>query len=264
LQSLISNLVSLFAVAGLVGICAGILWIVLVKKVFTEHESSMITVAYLLLVFVVTEYLNGNGAIAGLFLGLMLKNARRLTGIFSDITRKNPEPVKAVAVKKASANAVGARKAKNGKKDAATGEQPATPVTTPKEEFFYHQVSFILKTFFFVYIGSLINIYDTRAIVISVLIAVALMVIRVFSSFLLFSFRPFEKQWITSFFARGLAAAAIAQILLLEGIDDAATIANISYGVICFTIILSSLRVFTVKRHALKLQEEAAGASGEK
>ena len=60
---------------GLVGVIGGIIWIVLIIKVFKEH-SYMMVIAYVVLLYVITEFLQGNGAIACLFFGLILKNSK--------------------------------------------------------------------------------------------------------------------------------------------------------------------------------------------
>ncbi|MBI2651550.1 cation:proton antiporter [Candidatus Woesearchaeota archaeon] len=76
-----SKLAALFAVAGFFGVIAGIVWIVVINKILKKNKSYMLTIAYLLLLYTVTEYLNGNGAIATLFFGLVLKNSKKLTSL---------------------------------------------------------------------------------------------------------------------------------------------------------------------------------------
>jgi len=67
IQQTFIHLTSLFAVAGLIGVLGGIIWTILVLRVFKEHNYIMV-VAFLLLLYVTTEFLNGNGAIATLSL----------------------------------------------------------------------------------------------------------------------------------------------------------------------------------------------------
>ena len=94
LQKIFTQLASLFAVAGLFGIVGGIIWIILIIKVFKQHNY-MMTIAYLLLLYVLTEFLQGNGAIAAMFFGLMLKNSKPLTSILRGIvTHKAKEKKK--------------------------------------------------------------------------------------------------------------------------------------------------------------------------
>ncbi len=225
-QQVISNIVVLFAVAAAVGILAGALWIFLVANVFKEHKSYMVTVAFLILVYVATQFLGGNGAIATLFFGLMLKNSRELTALVHlAMHRGNKRTVELVE---------------------------GIAATSKEEEFFYAQISFLLKTFFFVYIGIILSLSDWRTLVIGGIIAVVLTVSRNASYVVTKSYTPAERQLISSMFARGLAAAAIAQVAILTNVPYAVQISDITYSVIVFTIIFSSVRVFFAKRALAK------------
>lgn len=223
-QKVLTQLVSLFAVAGLVGVIAGIIWILLVLKVFKEHNY-MITVAYVILIYVVTQFLGGNGAIATLFFGLILKNSKQLSSITKGLLTRD--------VKK--------------KKKAMKGDLGKS-VITQSELYFYHQLSFFLKTFFFVYIGILIDLSDMKALVIGIILSFLLMGTRTASLALSKSFEPQGRALINTMFARGLAAAAIAQLAVQAGLPEADFIMKVAYITITGTIVLSSIRVFLLKR----------------
>lgn len=207
LQSTLTQLVSFFAIAGLIGIIGGVLWIIIVLRVLKEHNY-MMTVAFLLFVYFITEFLGGNGAIASLFFGLTLTNYQSAINLFR---RKN--------IKKVT-------------------------ITTPSEHFFYDQISFFLKTFFFVYIGLLLDLSNWKALVIGGIISIVIFFGRMLSRFLNRSMSPDNKFLIKSIFARGLAAAAIVQLALIYNFPQAEFIAKITYIVIVGTIILSSASVF--------------------
>ncbi len=231
LQETLTHLASLFAIAGLVGLIGGVIWIFLILKVFKEHNY-IISIAYLLLIYVITEFLSGNGAIAALFFGLILKNSRQLSSIMKGILTK---------------------KAKE-KKKAIKGELGIS-VTTPSEQFFYHQISFFLKTFFFVYIGLLLDLSDTKALLVGIGISVLLLFSRNASSLLTKKMDANYRSLVNSLFARGLAAAAVAQLALQAGIPHADFIVKVSYVAITGTIALSSARVFWVKRRIPAAEE---------
>ena len=231
LQNTLAQLASLFAVAGLIGLVAGVIWIILVLKVFKEHNY-MMTVAYLLLIYVLTEFLNGNGAIAALFFGIMLKNSKPLSSILRGILSKKAEE----------------------KKEALKGQLGAS-VTTPSEEFFYHQISFFLKVFFFVYIGVLIDLSDWKALTVGIVISFVLMFTRTASLLLTKKMQDFNRGLVNAIFARGLAAAAIAVVAVQVGIPHADFIAKVAYVVITGTILLSSIRVFWIKLKMPKPEE---------
>mgnify|MGYP004001139359 CR=1 FL=1 len=232
LQETLVQLVSLFAVAGLVGLIGGVIWIFLILKVFKEHNY-MIAIAYLLLIYVITEFLSGNGAIAALFFGLILKNSKQLSSIIRGLLSS---------------------KAKD-KKKALEGELGVS-VTTPSEEYFYHQISFFLKTFFFVYIGIMIDISDWKALVIGIVLSFVLMGTRMASLLLTKRMDDTHRTLVNAIFARGLAAAAIAQLAINAGIPHAFFLSKIAYVAITGTIVLSSVRVFLIKRKMPPAEEE--------
>lgn len=232
-QKTLSQLVALFAVGAVVGIVAGIIWTILVIKVFKEHNY-MITIAYIIIIYVLAQFLQGNGAIATLFFGLVLNNSKQLTSIFSGITSNVSE-----------------KKLK--KKNIIKGDLGKS-VTTRSEEFFYHQVSFLLKTFFFVYVGVLIDLTDLRALLIGVIITVVLLFTRRASWLLTKKDEPQDRKLVNSIFARGLAAAAIAQIALQQGVPFGDQLSKIVYVVITGTIISSSVMMFFVKRKLPKIK----------
>ena len=224
-RSMITQLISLFAVAALVGLIGGILWIILILRVFKEHNYMMV-LAVLILIYVTAEFLHGNGAIAALFFGIILNNSKQLSSIIKGILSS---------------------KAKE-KKKALKGDLGIS-VTTPSEEYFYHQVTFLLKAFFFVYVGLLIDLSDWRALAIGGILSILLMISRM-ASLLLTRKRmdPLNRSLVDSIFARGLAAAVIAQLAVQMAVPYADFIAKVAYVVITGTIVLSSARVFWVKR----------------
>ncbi len=222
-QIVASNIASLFAVAGFIGIIAGIIWIIIVTKVLRHNKSYMVTIAYLIIVYVITTLVGGNGAIAALFFGLVLKNSRQLTSIAGNIVHKKSEK-------------------KSEEKDYGVS------VTSPVEQLFYSQIAFFLKTFFFVYIGVLISPTNLIAWIIGFVLAFSVMLSRMFSRIILKGFKEFEKKLATSIFAQGLASAAIAQLLIAQKIPGTEFIPPIVYTFITFTIILSSIKIFMLKR----------------
>jgi len=215
-QAVFSNILSLFAVAGLIGMLAGAFYIFLSIKFFAGKKFYMITIAYVILVYVISEYFGGNGAIATLFLGLVLRNSKEITTIIS-------------AIKTSGRDATGVR------------------VTSRDEIYFYEQIAFLLKTFFFVYIGILINIENIYTLLIGITIGLALTFSRMLSFIPMMGSNDTDRKMVSSVFGRGLAPAAIAQMGISQGIPQAGEVALIIYVVITTTIILSSIRIFKLK-----------------
>jgi NhaP-type Na+/H+ or K+/H+ antiporter len=173
--------------------------------------------------------LKGSGAIACLIFGLILRNCKDITKLIIQIKDSHDE--------KEEKN-----KEKQDRKVKENHEGFA--VTTPEEELFYSQISFFVKTFFFVYIGLLIDIHNTNILIIGGIISLVVMLARQFSAKLTKKMPVFDRGIISSTFARGLAAAAIAQLLVISGIPNSDVIVQITYTVITFTIFLSSIYIF--------------------
>ncbi|MBN2458994.1 cation:proton antiporter [Candidatus Woesearchaeota archaeon] len=235
-RAILGQVISLFAVAGMMGILGAALWIFLDKKVFKEHKSFMSTISIIILIYFITEFLGGNGAIAALFFGLVMRNSKQLSSIIKGIAANN-EKEKELGMK----GELGIR---------ALNED---------EKLFYGQISFFLKTFFFVYMGLLINVRDLGAIFIGGVLALAVLAIRNLSQVLTRKMDKHDRTLISSVFARGLAAAAVIQIVVENGIITSSRIVDIIYFFIICTIILSSIRVFIYKS-GLKKSLEAAKA----
>ena len=220
-QSVFSNVVQLFAVAGLIGILAGFLWIFIHNRVLGGEKFYMVTIAYVLVLFAVTEWIGGNGAIAALSFGLVLKNSRILSDIITQIaTRRIPT-------------------------------EHAPHAVSKDEIFFYEQIAFLLKTFFFVYIGILIPFSNLTAIIIGTSIALGALMTRQVLRLIIRDLPALDQKLIVSVFGRGLAPAAIAQLAVTQGAIGpglASDIVGIIYVAIFATILFSSAQVYRYTR----------------
>jgi cell volume regulation protein A len=234
IKSVLSQLAALFSIAGIIAILAGYLWIFFEKKAIGDKNYIM-TIAQVMLVYFVTEYLGGNGAIAALIFGVVLTNSKTLLFIGKKIMnpRKkielNPEEKKA---------------------------QEA--IVSKREKMFYMEIAFFLKTFFFVYIGLLLNVRNIKTVMIGTAIALAMMFLRNLVSCLTKSYVKLERLLINSLFARGIAPAAIILAAVEKGVIKDPIIIDTVYFVITATIVLSSLRVFVYKTKIKKTNCESA------
>lgn len=218
---ILGHLSSLFAVAGMIGIFGGASWIYLEEK-FVKDRDYMVTIGYVVLLYFLTEYLGGNGAIAALFFGLVLTNSVKLRMSVRRIIKN--ENIENGSIKR---------------------------IISTREKDFYDEISFFLKTFFFVYIGILLDLSNRRAIVYGSAAAVIILVIRQ-TSYLLGpmrkNFKKGELFLINSLFARGIAPVAIALTAIEKGILKDKIIIDSIYFTITASIILSSIMIFFYKR----------------
>ena len=220
-QDTLSYLVRLFAIAGFIGALGGIVWIAI--RVF-EEQNYIITIAFLILIYLVTEEFGGNGPIAALFFGLILNNSKQLTSIKEGILSRSVKE----------------------KQKAVQGEL-GVAVTSANEENFFHLISFFLKAFFFIYVGILLDITDQTALLVGSILSVLIMVVRMASMPLTKGMPGAQRKLVNAVFARGLAAAVLIQAVIQAGMPHAEYLARVVYVVIIGTIILSSLRVFILR-----------------
>jgi len=225
-QKTLTYLIELFAIAGFIGVLGGIIWIVI--RVF-EEQNYIITIAYLLLVYLATEYFGGNGPIAALFLGLILNNSKQLSSIKEGILSRSVAE----------------------KQKAIQGDL-GVEVTSATEKRYYHLISFFLKALFFIYVGILLDITDQTALVIGSILSVLIMITRMGSMPLTKGMPNDQRQLVNAVFARGLAAAVLIQAVIQAGMPGAEYMGRVVYVVIIGTIILSSLRVFILRMNLAK------------
>ena len=225
-QKTLTYLIELFAIAGFIGVLGGIIWIVI--RVF-EEQNYIITLAYLILVYLATEYFGGNGPIAALFLGLILNNSKQLSSIKEGILSRSVAE----------------------KQKAIQGDL-GVEVTSASEKRYYNLISFFLKALFFIYVGILLDITDQTALVVGGILSVLIMITRMGSMPLTKGMQKAQRQLVNAVFARGLAAAVLIQAVIQAGMPGADYMARVVYVVIIGTIILSSLRVYILRMNLAK------------
>ncbi len=116
--SISSNLLQPFAVAGMVGGLFAVLWLYVLKWFEGKRYAFMITIAALFVLYSFTEYVKASGAIAVLVFGLVLSNRDEFQRIFRLRTRF---------------------------------------VLDKKISEFHDELTFVIRTFFFVYTGMVFS-----------------------------------------------------------------------------------------------------------
>lgn len=212
---LVTNMVVAFLMAIAFGAISGMIWSGALKKIRTLKNAIFTTPALLFIIYGFLESMGYAGAIAALAFGIVLGNAASL---------------RIPLIRRAL---------------------PLSPVSlNHTEKILFSEVGFLLKTFFFVYIGLSINLYDNWLLFISLVLVGALMVIRPLVARISVSrtTTPRDASIVAVMVPRGLAAAALASLPLNYGLPDGQFMQNIAYGVILFSIVLSSLFAFVVDR----------------
>lgn len=176
------SLVVTFSVGIVIGIAIGLIWLPIMHKVRKEKFSYVLTLAVVFLVYSITTFIVGSenggtgaGAIACLMFGLILGNGKKILKIVNY----------------------------EGKK-----------FELDEQSRDYHSlVSFLIRTFFFVYLGIMVSFQNITFILVGIIVLLALIAFRyisIYISAIKGGFEKDDKQTMITMMPRGLAAAILA------------------------------------------------------
>lgn len=205
------KLIASFLIAGVIGALGAILWSNLLSRMRTLQHGMFTTAAFVFLIFGVTEMLGYSGAIAALVFGIGLGNVSWHSVLLS---QKFP-----------SLEPVGLNE---------------------NEKAFFAEIVFLLKMFFFVYIGLSIELKNLWWVGFGLTVTVLIFLARI--PIVRFGVHKSIAQDDASRMAvmapKGLAAAVLASIPLQEGMQNGDLIQHSTYAVVLFSIVLTSLLIF--------------------
>ena len=207
---LIGSVLSALIFALVIGITGGIGWLLILGKVRDFPNTISSTIAYAFIVYGICEFLGFSGAIAVMSLGFTLTNFGEMGLKRFKVLNHNVEALTAMDIA------------------------------------FYREAVFLLKTYFFVYLGISIQFSETTLIV----VALGMMVL-VFGTRLLLTRQVCRAPAYTARDAalssmlapKGLAAAVLASVPLQYGIADGALIRDTAYMVVLVSISLCALLI---------------------
>jgi cell volume regulation protein A len=223
------SVASRFSIGAMLGIIIGIGWLSVLKRIVKAAYSYMLTLGIALLAYALSEFLGGSGALCSLLFGIMLGNEKQIYGI--------------LRMKK-----------------------PANHVVDAGLKRFESEIAFLLRTFFFVYIGLIATTMSILTIAVGIALALTLLLIR-FGAVHLTTFRSklIEERGIMSvLLTRGLASAVLAT-LLLQYADPvkypdvgaifkqlSSTYINIAVVVILATAVIATVGIPLLRRRTRK------------
>jgi cell volume regulation protein A len=215
LQAALGSVATAFGVGILVGSLIGIVWLNILERIKGKPNTYMLTLGILLLTFVVARNLGGTGAISALFLGLVIGNA--------------PQVAKLLKFK--------------------------TSVSIDESvRGFHSQISFLIRSFFFVFTGLLFSFSLLGTVVFGLLLSFLFLGLRFFAvklSFFKSSFNGSENL-VTIMLPRGLATAVLASLPFTSGVPGSQVFPEIAFIVIFTTIITCTIGVALLKRKAAR------------
>lgn len=196
--------------AAVIGVLGGIGWLLVLGKVRDFPNTISSTLAYVFIVYGLTEFLGFSGAIAALALGITLANFEKFGLTRFERIDQNIVPL------------------------------------SETDYVFYREAVFLLKTYFFVYLGISIHFSETRlaAVAISMVMLVFAMRLGLTRFVLRGAAYSLRDAAFTSMMApKGLAAAVLAALPLQYGVAGGEVIRDTTYMVVLVSITLTALLV---------------------
>ncbi len=209
---------SSFSTAIIGGGLAGILWLKVLDSFRDRKYSYMFTLAAVLITFGGVSFLGGSGAIAVLIFGIVLGNSHSFSGF---LKISNDSLIESTI------------------------------------KFFHGEMTFFIRTFFFVYMGMIITFkqVDREFFLICFSILLIIVVMRFFSvglTALIFHEKRPDRFIMMSMMPRGLASAVLAIIPASLKIDGSGYFVDITFAVIIMTNVIMTMGVYYVDRSAKK------------
>jgi len=207
-----NNILGSFSIGAMLGLVAGILSLRIISRLKKKPFEYMLTLAILLVVYSVSQWCGGNGAIAAFTFGIVVANGKRISKIL---------------------------------------RFDKTLVIDKEVEKFHSEVSFLIRTFFFVYLGAIAVLSSFYTILLGIAITILLYLARIASveiSTAKLNVEKVEKDLMKFMMPRGLAAAVLSQLPLAYGIPYSQVYTDITLVVIISSILLSSFGIIFLKR----------------
>jgi len=227
IQSVLAQVVRLFAVAGVFGVVSGFLWIFIEKHIIERDMYYMMTIAFVVSVYLLTEYFAGNGAIAVMFMGIVMANSPTLMPIARAFQKKRPSSCPTGSVEDS--------------------------IVSDREKLFYDEISTFLKTFFFVYIGLQLSLANLNVLLIALVLAILFLAARHASILFTRDGSRSDRILVNAMTARGLAPAAVVLLAEERGFITDPIVGDVVYWTIATTILVSSIMVIIYKKSRVKL-----------
>jgi cell volume regulation protein A len=196
-----------FAIGIGIGAAAGLAWLWILTLIEGEIFDDILTLAIVFMLYFAVESIGGSGVIFALVFGLILGN-----GV---------EVARLLRIKR-------------------------TVEIHDMMKKFHSQMSFLIKTFFFVYLGLMLTFDKPDVIVVGVVLSFALLFVRYIVALLssIGSRTMFKSSgFLATMLPRGLSAAVVAEIVVVAGIANADAYPDIIMVVIVATVVIAAIGI---------------------
>jgi len=218
LLNVAGSLIASFLVAIGLGVASAFIWSLFLNRIRHVKNTMFTTAACVFVVFGLVELLGFNGPIAALAFGITLGNLKPMPFPFF----------------------------KKGLRLESGG-------LTEIEKAFFGEIAFLLKTFFFIYLGISLEMISTDLMIMGAVFTVIIFILRLVAVRLTMGGAAPGKDasFIGVMAPRGLTSIVLAAIVFQQQLPGGELIKNLTYGVVLYSVVLTSLLVLLTDRTRL-------------
>jgi NhaP-type Na+/H+ or K+/H+ antiporter len=204
---------------GFAGALGAFLWSALLRRVRGLENSIFTTPAFVFVLFGIVEILGFSGYVAAVVFGAVLGNMESFYRVSWLQRLLPPEPI----------------------------------TLNETERVFLAEAVFLLKTFFFVYVGVSMRFTDVRLVLVGLALTATIFLVRIPAAWIgLERSTPKRDAALVSIMSpKGLAAVVLASIPLEQRLPDGEMLRDVTYSVVFLSIVFTSVLSFLVERTAL-------------
>lgn len=209
------QMIAAFILAAMLGVAGAFLWSILLNRMRTLQNTVFTTPAFVFIIYGIVELLNYSGPIAALMFGITLGNIDVL----------GPPIMKNVISRK--------------------------PISlNDNERAFFSEAVFLLRTFFFVYIGISVRLQDWQLMALGAGITGALFLVRIFIVRLSVPRDTPLKDaaFMAAMIPKGLGAAVLASLPAQQGIEGGEIIQSVVFSIILCSTMFTTVLTFLVDK----------------
>lgn len=209
------QMIAAFILAVMLGVSGAFIWSILLNRMRTLQNTVFTTPAFVFVLYGIVEILNYSGPIAALAFGITLGNIDVL----------GPPIMKNIISRK--------------------------PISLNNyERAFFSEAVFLLRTFFFVYIGISVKLQDWWMIMLGVIISCALFLMRIpIVRISVPRETPLRDASImATMIPKGLGAAVLASLPAQQGIPGGEIIQSVVFSIILCTTLMTTVLTFLVDK----------------
>ncbi|QNP51058.1 cation:proton antiporter [Hymenobacter qilianensis] len=218
LGSMFGHIFTSLVLAVVAGVASGYLWSILLNKVPTLLKTRFSTPAFVFIVYGLVEQLDFSGPIAVLFFSITLGNVTLLRPrlLYPYLPSRHIE-------------------------------------LTAVEKDFFSEMVFLLRTFFFVYVGMSIVLDNAYLIGLGAAITLLLFLVRIPVVLASADTKTplFDMSFMSIMIPKGLGAAVLATLPAQRGLPSGPTIQTITFAVIIFTTVFCTLLFFVLEKRKM-------------